>query len=209
MNGKGFGRKSSWPKSGCYRSTCVEGLSKTTKNLSNDHRSPGWDFNSAPPECECYHYAQTHPVKFSSTKNLLLNKALKRIPRLWFFWFVILCSIVGGDKYLETTYYPEKGGKMSLRNVGVRLQNCTIHNPKDHILNRCLDNVKKIWSLHYRFLFHLGSVLILSSRLVKSPKWNLRIDFQTKIVYPFLTHPLYMLWPSISSYFMITLIIYK
>jgi hypothetical protein len=40
MNWKGCGRKRSWPNLRYYPGICLEGLRKTTKNLSQDSRSP-------------------------------------------------------------------------------------------------------------------------------------------------------------------------
>jgi hypothetical protein len=52
MNWKGCGRKRSWPNLRYYPGICLEGLRKTTKNLSQDNRSPGRDLNPGPPEYE-------------------------------------------------------------------------------------------------------------------------------------------------------------
>jgi hypothetical protein len=52
MNGKGCGRKRSWPNLRYYPGICLEGLRKATKNFSQDSRSPGRDLNSGPPEYE-------------------------------------------------------------------------------------------------------------------------------------------------------------
>jgi hypothetical protein len=49
MDLKGFIRKRSWPDSRHYTSH-LEGLRKTTKNLSQDSRSPDRDLNPRPPE---------------------------------------------------------------------------------------------------------------------------------------------------------------
>jgi hypothetical protein len=50
MNCKGCGRKGSCPNLMCYPGICLDRLSKTTKILSQDSRSPGRDFNPGPPE---------------------------------------------------------------------------------------------------------------------------------------------------------------
>jgi hypothetical protein len=57
MNWKWFGRKRSWPnfKVGLLSQLShwgTEENSKTTKNFSQDSRSPGRDLNPEPPECE-------------------------------------------------------------------------------------------------------------------------------------------------------------
>jgi hypothetical protein len=52
MNWKGCGRKRSWPNLRYYPGICLEGLTKTTKNLSQHSRSPGRDLNPGPPEYE-------------------------------------------------------------------------------------------------------------------------------------------------------------
>jgi hypothetical protein len=52
MNWKGCGKKRSWPNLRYYPSICLEGLRKTTKNLSQDTRSPVRDLNPGPPEYE-------------------------------------------------------------------------------------------------------------------------------------------------------------
>jgi hypothetical protein len=44
--------KRSWPNLKYYTGTCVEGLRKITKNLSQDSRSPGRDLNLGSPEYE-------------------------------------------------------------------------------------------------------------------------------------------------------------
>jgi hypothetical protein len=43
-------RKRSWPNLRCYPGICLEVLRETTKNLSQDKRSPGRVLNSRPPE---------------------------------------------------------------------------------------------------------------------------------------------------------------
>jgi hypothetical protein len=53
MNGKGCGRKLSWPIFRYYTSISgiyLEGLRKTKVNLSQDSRSPGRDLNPGPAE---------------------------------------------------------------------------------------------------------------------------------------------------------------
>jgi hypothetical protein len=52
MNWKGWGRKRSWLNLSYYPSIFLEGLRKTTKNFSQDTRSPGRDLNPGPPEFE-------------------------------------------------------------------------------------------------------------------------------------------------------------
>jgi hypothetical protein len=49
---KGHGRKRSWPNLRYYLGICLEGLIKTTKNLSEDSWSPGRDLNPETPEYE-------------------------------------------------------------------------------------------------------------------------------------------------------------
>jgi hypothetical protein len=51
MNWKGCGRKRSWPNLRYYPGICL-GLRKTTKNLSQDSRTPGRDLNPGPPKYE-------------------------------------------------------------------------------------------------------------------------------------------------------------
>jgi hypothetical protein len=50
VNWKGCGRKRSWPKLRYYPGICLEGPRKTTKNINQNSRSPGWNLNSEPPE---------------------------------------------------------------------------------------------------------------------------------------------------------------
>jgi hypothetical protein len=50
MNWKGFGRKLSWCNRRYYPGICLEGLRKTTKNLSQDSQSLGQDLNPGPPK---------------------------------------------------------------------------------------------------------------------------------------------------------------
>jgi hypothetical protein len=45
---KGCGRKGSWPNLRYYPSIFLEGLSKTTKNVSHNNWSLGQDLNQAP-----------------------------------------------------------------------------------------------------------------------------------------------------------------
>jgi hypothetical protein len=45
-------KKRSWPNLRYYSGICLEGLRKTTKNLSQDSRSPGRDLDPGPPEYE-------------------------------------------------------------------------------------------------------------------------------------------------------------
>jgi hypothetical protein len=52
MNWRGCGRKRSCPNLRYYPSIYVEGLRKTTKNLSQNNLSPGRDVNSGPPKYE-------------------------------------------------------------------------------------------------------------------------------------------------------------
>jgi hypothetical protein len=52
MNGKGCGRKRSWPNIRYYPGIFLEGLRKTTKNLSQDIQALGRDLNLGPPEYE-------------------------------------------------------------------------------------------------------------------------------------------------------------
>jgi hypothetical protein len=51
-NWKGCGRKRLWPNLRYYPGICLDGLSNTTKILSQDSRSPDRDLNPKPPECE-------------------------------------------------------------------------------------------------------------------------------------------------------------
>jgi hypothetical protein len=48
MNWKGYGRKWSWPNLKYYAGTCLEGLKKTTKTLTQDEQSVGKDLNLEP-----------------------------------------------------------------------------------------------------------------------------------------------------------------
>jgi hypothetical protein len=52
MNWKRCRRKQSCPNLWDYPSICLEGLRKTTKNLSQDSQSLGWDLNHGPPKYE-------------------------------------------------------------------------------------------------------------------------------------------------------------
>jgi hypothetical protein len=52
MNWKRCGRKRLWPNKINYPVVFPDGLRKTTKNLSQDRRSPGRDLNLGPPEYE-------------------------------------------------------------------------------------------------------------------------------------------------------------
>jgi hypothetical protein len=58
MNGKTYGRKRPWPNLKCYPGIFLDGLRKTTKNLSQDSRSAGRDLKPGPPEYQvgalCY-----------------------------------------------------------------------------------------------------------------------------------------------------------
>jgi hypothetical protein len=69
MNWKGYERKRPWPNLRCYHGICLEGLRETTKNLSQDSRSPGRDSNSGPPEykARALTSGQSHSVLM--TKN--------------------------------------------------------------------------------------------------------------------------------------------
>jgi hypothetical protein len=49
---KGYGGKQSWPKLRYYAGICLEGVKKTTENLSQDSWSPGQDMNPGPPAYE-------------------------------------------------------------------------------------------------------------------------------------------------------------
>jgi hypothetical protein len=48
MNWKGRVRKRSWPNLRYYTGICLEELRETTKNLTQDSRSPGQDLNLEP-----------------------------------------------------------------------------------------------------------------------------------------------------------------
>jgi hypothetical protein len=50
MNWKGCKRKRLWPNARHYLGICLEELRKTTKDLSDDSRSPGLRLISGPPE---------------------------------------------------------------------------------------------------------------------------------------------------------------
>jgi hypothetical protein len=45
-------KEAGWPNFKCYSSICVEGLRKTTKNLSQDSRSRGQHLKLGPPKYE-------------------------------------------------------------------------------------------------------------------------------------------------------------
>jgi hypothetical protein len=45
MNWKGCGRRQSWPNLRYYPGSCLEGLRKTAKTLSQNSWSPGPDLN--------------------------------------------------------------------------------------------------------------------------------------------------------------------
>jgi hypothetical protein len=51
-NWNGCRRRRSWPNLKHYLSLYLEGVRKTTKNLSQDNRSPGQDLNPGPSEYE-------------------------------------------------------------------------------------------------------------------------------------------------------------
>jgi hypothetical protein len=46
------GTKRSWPNLRHYLGNCLEGLRKTTKNLSQENQPPGRDLNAGPSEYE-------------------------------------------------------------------------------------------------------------------------------------------------------------
>jgi hypothetical protein len=52
INLKGCERKETWPNLGYYHGICLEGLRKTTKNLSHGRRSQNRDLNPVLPEYE-------------------------------------------------------------------------------------------------------------------------------------------------------------
>jgi hypothetical protein len=52
INLEGFVRKRSWSNLRYYPGTFLEGLTKTTKTLNQNSRSPGRDLNLGPPEYE-------------------------------------------------------------------------------------------------------------------------------------------------------------
>jgi hypothetical protein len=64
MNRKGCGTKQSWPNLRYYPGICLEGLRKTTKNLTQDNRSPGRDLNPGPPEYEAGVLPLNHEVRY-------------------------------------------------------------------------------------------------------------------------------------------------
>jgi hypothetical protein len=53
MNGKGFGRKQSWPNLRYYASICLEGVRKTTKKTKSAKPVAGatWDLPNLNQEC--------------------------------------------------------------------------------------------------------------------------------------------------------------
>jgi hypothetical protein len=65
INWKGCGSKRSWPNSQYYAGICLEGLRKTSKNLSQDSRSPGLYLNQGPPE-------------YCTAENTVINLVLER-----------------------------------------------------------------------------------------------------------------------------------
>jgi hypothetical protein len=52
MNCEGCGRTQSWPNLSYHPYTCLEGLRKTTKYLSQDSQSLDRDLNPGPPTYE-------------------------------------------------------------------------------------------------------------------------------------------------------------
>jgi hypothetical protein len=52
MDWKGCGKKRSWSDFRYYPGIYLDGLRKTTKDLSQDSRSPGRDFKPGPAEYE-------------------------------------------------------------------------------------------------------------------------------------------------------------
>jgi hypothetical protein len=84
MNWKGCGRKRSCPDLRYYPVICLEGLRKTTKNLSQDRRSLGRDLNPGPPEYEAGVLTtrprrSVSPVLPLGTENWNFPVALKEI----------------------------------------------------------------------------------------------------------------------------------
>jgi hypothetical protein len=47
-----------------YPIICLEGLKKTTKNLSQDSQSPDWDLNLVPPEYKAGVYPLDHDIQW-------------------------------------------------------------------------------------------------------------------------------------------------
>jgi hypothetical protein len=79
MNWKGCGKKRSWPNLRLYPRICLEGLRKTTKNLSQDSRYPGRDLKPGPPEYEAGALT-TRPrrsvnMKYGTVTDLSINCA--------------------------------------------------------------------------------------------------------------------------------------
>jgi hypothetical protein len=73
-----------------YSGICLEELKKTTKDLSQDSRSPDRDFNPGPPEYE------------AGMLTMRFGHALKMT--MLFFHVVTQCRHVGGYQHFEVTY---------------------------------------------------------------------------------------------------------
>jgi hypothetical protein len=61
MKGKECGRKQLWPD--VLPGTCLEGLKKAIRNLSQDSTCPGQDSNQAPAELSLEHYQYASPLR--------------------------------------------------------------------------------------------------------------------------------------------------
>jgi hypothetical protein len=79
----GYGKKQSWPNLRYYPSIWLEGLSKTTKTLSQDSQFLGQGLNPEPSECEAG--MQRHLVMNSET--LFLRVAEKAESNVSIFQF--------------------------------------------------------------------------------------------------------------------------
>jgi hypothetical protein len=70
INWKGFARKLSWPKLRYHPGTCLEGVRKTTRDLTQANRCPDRDSNLASPEYKPTALPLDHPALKQLNKYL-------------------------------------------------------------------------------------------------------------------------------------------
>jgi hypothetical protein len=84
MYWKGYGRKRSWPNVGYSPSIYLEGLRKTSKNLSQDSWSPGRDSSPRPTEYDVelpttrLQDLVSHSISTTVSRNASANEVYKR-----------------------------------------------------------------------------------------------------------------------------------
>jgi hypothetical protein len=117
MSWKAIGRKKSWPNWRYYPGICLEGLSKTTKPISHDTRTPRWDFKPGTRLWRSVHRSVTitlrtekmdEAMSTSDTYSGVLGSTLGQIPAILtsLFWIYSVCPEKTPGQFSNGTSQP-------------------------------------------------------------------------------------------------------